>query len=43
MLCYDKTDIHKGIDVAESNNNKKCTICHYCFFNHGIKFQRFFI
>ena len=39
MLYYDRIDISKGIDLAKSNNNKKCMICHYWFFNHGFKFQ----
>ena len=29
----------KGIDLARSNKRKECMICHYCFFNHGFKFQ----
>ena len=39
MLYYDRIDISKGIDLAKSNNRKDCIICHYCFFNHGFKFQ----
>ena len=39
MLYYDKTEINKGIDLAKSNNNKECMICHYWFFNHGFQFQ----
>ena len=39
MLYYDRLDISKGIDLAESNNSKKCMICHYFFFNHGFKFR----
>ena len=39
MLCYDRIDITKGIDLAKSNNSKECMICcHYWFFNHGFKF-----
>ena len=30
---------HKGIDLAKSNNRKECMIYHYCFSNHGFKFQ----
>ena len=41
MLNYDRIDISKGIDLAKSNNSKECMICHYCFFNHGFKFQDF--
>ena len=39
MLHYDKIEISKGIDLAKSNNNKECMICHYWFFNHGFQFQ----
>ena len=38
MLCY---DLSERIDVAKSNNNKECMVCHYWFFNHGFKFQNF--
>ena len=41
MLYYNRTDLSYRIDVAISNNSKKCTICHYWFFNHGFKFQGF--
>ena len=41
MLCYDRTDLSKGIDLAKSNNSKECMICHHCFFNHGFKFQNY--
>ena len=39
MLYFERTDSSKGIDPAKSNNSKKCIVCHYCFFNHGFKFQ----
>ena len=39
MLYYDRIDINEGIDLAESNNSKEYTICHYWFFNHGFNFQ----
>ena len=39
MLHYDRIDISKGIYPTKSNNRKECMICHYCFFNHGFKFQ----
>ena len=26
MLCYDRIDITKGIDLAKSNNSKECMI-----------------
>ena len=39
MLCYDRIDISEGIDLAKSNDSKKCMICHCWFFNHGLKFQ----
>ena len=33
MLYYDRIDISEEIDLAKSNNNKNCMICHYFFFN----------
>ena len=40
MLYYNRVDISEGNDLAKSNNNKECMICHYLFFNHGrFKFQ----
>ena len=39
MLYFERIDSSKGIDPAKSNNSKKCIVCHYCFFNHGFKFQ----
>ena len=36
MLYYDRIDISKGIDLAESNSSM---ICRYWFFNHVFKFQ----
>ena len=39
MLYYDRIDVSKGTDLAESNNSKDCMICHYWFFNHVFNFQ----
>ena len=39
MLYYVRIDISEGNDLAKSNNNKECMICHYWFFNHGFEFQ----
>ena len=39
MLHYDRNDISKGTDLAETSNSKKCMICLYWFLNHGYKFQ----
>ena len=39
MLYYDIIDISKGNDPAKSNKSKGSVICHYWFFNHGVKFQ----
>ena len=39
MLYYDRIDISKGIDLAKSNRNKECMICHYWFFKHGLEFK----
>ena len=41
MLYYDRIDMREGIDDAKSNKSKECMIFHYCFFNHGFKFQDF--
>ena len=41
MLYYNRIDLIEAIDVAKSNNSEKCVICHYCYFNHGYKFQDF--
>ena len=39
MLYYDRIGLSGGIDLAKSNNSKKCMICHYCFSNYGFEFQ----
>ena len=39
MFFYDKNDIIKGIDPAESNDNEQCIVCHYRFFNHSFELQ----
>ena len=39
MLYYDRIDISEGLDPVESNRSKEFMICHYWFFNHGIKLQ----
>ena len=39
MLYYDRIDISQGTDLAKINNRKECMMCHYCFVNHGFKFQ----
>ena len=39
MLYYDRIDLIEGIDVAKSNNSKKCITCDNWLFNHGFKFQ----
>ena len=39
MLYYDRTGISEGTGLAKSNNSKEGMIYHYCFFNHGFKFQ----
>ena len=33
------TNTSKGIAPTKSNKSKECMIYHYCFFNHGFKFQ----
>ena len=37
MLHYDRINVSKGIDVANSSNSKECTIWDYWFFNHGFQ------
>ena len=39
MLYYDRIDLSEDTDVAKSNNSKKCIVCQYWFFNHGLNFQ----
>ena len=39
MLYYDRIGISKLTDLAKSNNNKECMICHFWFLNDGFKFQ----
>ena len=39
MLYYDIIDISDGIDPTKSSKSKKCTIYHYCFFNHWFGFE----
>ena len=39
MLYDDRIDISEAIDLAKSNNSKKCMIFHYWFFNHGFEIQ----
>ena len=39
MLYYDRIDLSEGIDIAKSNINKECIVCHYWYFDHGLKFQ----
>ena len=31
MLYYGRIDLIEGIDVAKSNNSKKCIMCHLFF------------
>ena len=42
MLYYDRIDLGEGIALAKSNNSKECIVCHYWYFNHEFKFQKFF-
>ena len=39
MLYCDRIDLSEEIDVAKSNNSKECIVCHYWFFNYGIKWR----
>ena len=39
MLYYDKIDLSAVIHFVKSQNNKKCIVCHYWYFNHRFKFQ----
>ena len=29
MLCYDRIEVSKGIDVNKTSAPKECDICHY--------------
>ena len=39
MLYDDRIDLSRKIDPDKSINSGECIVCHYCFFNRGIKFQ----
>ena len=40
MLCYDRFDVSKGIDVNRTSASKEGDICHYWYFlNYSFKFQ----
>ena len=39
MLYYDGINIRDRNDLAKSFSSKEYMICHYRFFNHGVKFQ----
>ena len=41
MLYYNIIYLGEGVDVAKSNISKECIVSHYCFSNHGLKFQSF--
>ena len=41
MLYYYRIDLNEGTDLSKSNSHKECEVCHYCYFNHGFKFQSF--
>ena len=38
MYC-DRIYLSGGIDIAKSNKKKEYMVCHYWFFNHGLKLQ----
>ena len=38
-MHYDRIYSSEGIDVAKSNNKKEYMVCHYSFFNHGLRIQ----
>ena len=40
IIYDDRIDFNEGTDVAKSNSSKECILCHYCYFNHGFKFQK---
>ena len=40
MLCFDRIDVSKRIDVNKTSESKESDICHYWYFlNKGLKFQ----
>ena len=41
LYWFKQIDLSEGIDVVKSNNSRECIFHHYCYFNHGFKFQNF--
>ena len=41
MFYYDRTDLSKGVNVANSNNSRKCIVCHHSCFHKGFKYKTF--
>ena len=39
MLYNNIIDLSKVVDPTKTNKSEECMICHYWFFNHGLKFQ----
>ena len=40
MLCYDRIDVSKGIDINKTSASRECNICNYwCFLNYNFKFR----
>ena len=39
MLYYDRIGLGEEIDLTKSKNSKELIVCHYCYFNHELKFQ----
>ena len=40
MLCYNRINIPKGIDINKTSASKECDVCHYWYFlNKGFKFR----
>ena len=39
MLHYDKIDLSAVIHFVKSQNNVKCIVCYYWYFNYVFKFQ----
>ena len=43
MLCFDRIDVSKEIDVNKTSRSEESDICHYWYFkNKGFKFNHMY-
>ena len=40
MIHYNKIGLTEGIDLSKSKNSTECIVCHYWYFNNGLRFQK---